>query len=347
MNHAQRDNELHQWLNSVFSEDFKHERLLGDASFRSYHRLIVNQGEKTKNYIVMDAPPDKESVKEFIAVDKLMTGYVHVPKLIAINEEQGFIVLEDLGQTDFADKIGEYNEQTRALYQKAMQTILDIQKIDINQAKQIVPNYDEALLKREMALFDEWFLPYIGEKLDEKTQNIWQNLQNHIVNQVTTQPQVVVHRDFHSRNLMIVNNDVNQDLGVIDFQDAVIGAYTYDVVSLLRDAYVNWTEEQTEVWFDEFYAMLNASLPNLSKEQFTLDNMIMGLQRHLKVLGIFVRLYERDGKSRYLANLPRVMQDTLFEAKYLAEHQGGVFAEFYQWLDGDIKLKFNEKLNYL
>lgn len=345
MTQTQRDNQLHQWLTTIFNEKFEHERLLGDASFRSYHRLIVNQGEKNQqNYIFMDAPPDKESVKEFIAVDKLMTGYVHVPKLIAINEEQGFIVLEDLGKTDFADKIGEYNEQTRALYQKAMQTILAMQKIDINHAKQILPNYDETLLKKEMALFEEWFLPYIGVKLDEKTNKIWQNLQNHIVNQVTTQPQVLVHRDFHSRNLMIVNDDVNQDLGVIDFQDAVIGAYTYDIVSLLRDAYVNWTKEQTEVWFDEFYAMLNTSLPNLSKAQFTLDNMIMGLQRHLKVLGIFVRLYERDGKSRYLANLPRVMQDTLLEAKYLAEQEGGVFAEFYQWLDSDIKLKFNEKL---
>lgn len=342
MSQNPRDNELHQWLTTVFTETFQHERLAGDASFRSYHRLTVGENNEQK-YVVMDAPPDKESVKEFIIVDKLMTGFVHVPKLIAINETQGFIVLEDLGATDFADRIGQNVEQTNALYQKAMQTILKIQQISLDTANTVLPSYDEALLKREMALFDEWFLPYIDVKLDEKTKQIWQDVQNMIVSQVISQKQVVVHRDFHSRNLMIVHDDLTADLGVIDFQDAVVGAYTYDIVSLLRDAYVNWSEEQTNIWFDDFYTLLQPTMPNLDKAQFTLDNMVMGLQRHLKVLGIFVRLYKRDSKNRYLSNLPRVLSDTLLEAKFLAENQGGVFAEFYQFLNDVVKPNFEKQ----
>lgn len=340
---SQRDAQLDTWLSQVFVEkSFNRERLLGDASFRGYHRLTVNYPNNpdfVEHFVVMDAPPDKESVKEFIAVDRLMSDFVHVPALIAIDEPQGFIVLEDLGGVDFADVITPDDmTTTNQRYQQAMNTILDIQQISTHHAKTVIPPYNDELLRREMRLFDEWYLPYIGVKLDKKTQQLWNNVQQAIIDQVTAQPQVVVHRDFHSRNLMITPND----LGVIDFQDAVVGAYSYDIVSLLRDAYVNWSEEQTLVWFNDFYKMLENIYPELTHNQYMLDVMTMGLQRHLKILGIFVRLYQRDEKARYLANLPRVLQDTLTESQFLANTQGGVFAEFNNFLQTTVAPAFNK-----
>lgn len=342
-NFTERDQTLHIWLNQIFkNQPFNHQRLPGDASFRSYHRLQVINDRETQHYIIMDAPPEKESIHEFITVAKLMQNFVHVPELIAINLEQGFIILEDLGSTDFADVISQDNmTATHDYYQQAMQTILQIQKIDLDQARIAdLPNYDNELLKREMDLFTEWFLPYIQVAISTENQKNWQQLQQAIINNVIHQPQTVVHRDFHSRNLMITNNG----LGVIDFQDAVIGAYSYDIVSLLRDAYVDWSEEQTLLWFNEFYHMLSPIMPELTTTQFHKDCMIMGLQRHLKILGIFVRLYQRDGKNRYLANLPRVMQDTITEAKWLATQEQGIYQIFYQWLVDVIQPAFEKKL---
>lgn len=340
-----RNAQLDAWLSQVFVDKvFDRQRLAGDASFRSYHRLAVyypNTPDFKEQYVVMDAPPDKESIIEFITVDKLMADFVHVPALIAINQPEGFIVLEDLGGVDFADVIGHDDmTSTNERYQQAMQVILDIQQINTQHAKTVIPEYNDALLRREMRLFDEWYLPYIGVKLDKTTQQLWDNVQQAIIDQVTAQPQVVVHRDFHSRNLMITPND----LGVIDFQDAVVGAYSYDIVSLLRDAYVDWSETQTLAWFDDFYQLLTDIYPNLDKQQYMLDVMTMGLQRHLKILGIFVRLYQRDEKDRYLANLPRVLHDTLIESQYLAKQQGGIFVEFDNFLRQTIAPAF-EKLN--
>ena len=344
----QRDNQLHTWLSQVFqAQPFTHQRLPGDASFRGYHRLTVGDAR----YIVMDAPPEKESVKAFIVVDQLMAEHVHVPKLIATNEAQGFIVLEDLGNTDFADVIAkDVNDiknlpTTAHLYQQAMQEILAIQHIDINQAQAVIPQYDETLLGNEMALFSEWFLPYIGVSMTTDTQALWQALQTDIVKQVTAQPQVVVHRDFHSRNLMVLA-DSNR-LGVIDFQDAVIGAYTYDLASLLRDAYINFDEN----WVTEQLACYH-QLAQIDKNlaDFTLDFNVMSLQRHLKVLGIFVRLFERDGKDRYLANLPKVFNDLLHALAAVnakgenAKGESDNVAAFTQWLTTVVKPAFDQKI---
>lgn len=330
-----RDQQLHTWLTQVFpNQTLHHERLVGDASFRSYHRLTVDD----KQFIVMDAPPDKESVKEFIAVDKLLADVVHVPKLIAIDETQGFIVLEDLGDTDFADVIGvEKPEATERHYIQAMQEILAIQQIDLAKAEQLLPKYDEALLRREMALFSEWFLPYIGVELTAETEQLWQKMQADIVKQVTAQPQVVVHRDFHSRNLMVLDN--SDELGVIDFQDAVIGAYTYDVASLLRDAYINFDDKWVYGKIKQFYQFKQ---PSITINEFTADLNVMSMQRHLKVLGIFIRLFKRDGKDRYLQYLPKVFSDLKHTAMWLSP-ENTVFDQFYQWLDSEIEPKFNQK----
>lgn len=342
----QRDIALNQWLQTVFAEqNFSHQRLAGDASFRSYHRLQVGNGKNQQKFIIMDAPPDKESVKEFIAVDKLMADFVHVPKLMAVNESEGFIVLEDLGATDFADRLNESSEISEKLYQKALQTLINLQKIPVEVAKNLqnhpLPNYDDALLKREMGLFDEWFLPYIGVNLDEKAQQLWLNLQNQIVKAAISQPQVVVHRDFHSRNLMIIHNDLTKDLGVIDFQDAVIGSYLYDLASLLRDAYINVDENWVETKLQHFYDMTDYK-NTLDFQQIKHDFNVISLQRHLKVIGIFIRLSQRDGKDRYLANVPKVMQDLLNSLSNLV-NKNYVYAEFYAWIEQVILPKFQQK----
>lgn len=338
-----RDNQLHAWLTKVFPDQpFHHTRIVGDASFRSYHRLTVAAGDTTCHYIIMDAPPDKESIKEFIAVDKLMADVVHVPKLIAINEAQGFIVLEDLGDTDFADVIAKTTAEdmtaTEQHYQQAMRELLAIQRLDIADAQAIIPDYDAALLTREMGLFTEWFLPYIGVELTDKTQTLWQNLQAEIINQVTAQPQVVVHRDFHSRNLMILAN--SDRLGVVDFQDAVIGAYTYDLASLLRDAYINFDDSWVYAKIKQFYQLKQ---PTVTINEFTADFNVMSMQRHLKVLGIFVRLSQRDGKDRYLANLPKVFADLMHTAMWLSD-ENAVFAQLHEWLEYDISPAFQQKV---
>ncbi len=338
-----REQQLHTWLNEVFpNQSLQHEKIPGDASFRSYHRLTVDN----QHYIVMDAPPAKESVKEFIAVDNLMAGHVHVPKMIATDEQQGFIVLEDLGNTDFADVIakdltdaGEL-AKTERYYQQAMQAILAIQKIDINDAKAVIPSYDDALLRREMGLFSDWFLPYIGVTMTPDLEALWQDLQSDIIQQVIAQPQVVVHRDFHSRNLMVLSH--NDELGVIDFQDAVIGAYTYDLASLLRDAYINYDETwvNTHLAYYHQLAQIDKSLA-----EFTVDFNIMSLQRHLKVLGIFVRLFERDGKDRYLVNLPKVFNDLLTCLKAISQRdERPTFDKFADWMTAAAAPAFQQKI---
>lgn len=338
-----REQQLHTWLNEVFpNQSLQHEKIPGDASFRSYHRLTVDN----QHYIVMDAPPEKESVTEFIAVGNLMAGHVHVPKMIATDEQQGFIVLEDLGNTDFADVIakdltdaGEL-AKTERYYQQAMQAILAIQKIGINDAKAVIPSYDDALLLREMGLFSEWFLPYIGVTMTPDLETLWQDLQSDIIQQVIAQPQVVVHRDFHSRNLMVLNH--SDELGVIDFQDAVIGAYTYDLASLLRDAYINYDETWVNTHLAHYHQLAQI---DKSLAEFTVDFNIMSMQRHLKVLGIFVRLFERDGKDRYLTNLPKVFNNLLTCLKAISQRdEHHTFDKFADWMTAVVEPAFHQKI---
>ena len=338
-----REQQLHTWLTQVFpNQSLQHEKIPGDASFRSYHRLTVDN----QHYIVMDAPPEKESVTEFIAVGNLMAGHVHVPKMIATDEQQGFIVLEDLGNTDFADVIakdltdaGELAKTAR-YYQRAMQAILAIQKIDINDAKAVIPSYDDALLRREMGLFSDWFLPYIGVTMPPDLETLWQDLQSDIIQQVIAQPQVVVHRDFHSRNLMVLNH--SDELGVIDFQDAVIGAYTYDLASLLRDAYINYDETWVNTHLAHYHQLAQI---DKSLAEFTVDFNIMSMQRHLKVLGIFVRLFERDGKDRYLVNLPKVFNDLLTCLQAISQRdKRPTFDKFADWMTAAAAPAFHQKI---
>ena len=228
-----------------------------------------------------------------------------------------------------------------------MQTLIALQQVPVETAKDKhqLPDYNEELLNREMDLFSDWFIPHIEVSLDA---SLWQTVKTTLINEILRQPQVVVHRDYHSRNLMQDQADHSR-LGVIDFQDAVIGAYSYDLVSLVRDAYVDWPEVQISSWIKDFWQrQKNAELTTTdSAEQLENDVNVMGVQRHLKVLGIFIRLFERDGKSRYLADIPKVMSDLLFELDWLSK-QGSeevkqALIPFNQWIEETVLPAYQAK----
>ena len=338
-----RQESLECWLQQVFeNQTFTLESLPGDASARRYHRIQLVAGgtdntTKIARYIVMDSADEQDAMQQFINVAKLMSQAINVPTLIAQDVTKGFLVLQDFGAVEFAHLlVGATPAQVNDYYQSAMQALVALQQIPVETAKSQhqLPDYDAAMLTREMDLFSDWFIPHIGVTLDT---SLWENLKSALIEEILLQPQVIVHRDYHSRNLMQDQAD-NTRLGVIDFQDAVIGAHSYDLVSLLRDAYVEWSEAQVTQWIHDFWQLQKqAGLATVdSAEQLESQVNIMGVQRHLKVLGIFIRLYERDGKSRYLADIPKVMRDFLFELEWLSTKGSArlqqVVLPFNQWI---------------
>ena len=338
-----RQESLECWLKQVFeNQTFTLESLPGDASARRYHRIQLVAGgtddtTKIARYIVMDSADEQDAMQQFINVAKLMSQAINVPTLIAQDVTKGFLVLQDFGAVEFAHLlVGATPAQVSDYYQSAMQTLVALQQIPVETAKSQhqLPDYDAAMLTREMDLFSDWFIPHIGVTLDV---TLWENLKSALIEEIVLQPQVIVHRDYHSRNLMQDQAD-NTRLGVIDFQDAVIGAHSYDLVSLLRDAYVEWSEAQVTQWIHDFWQLQKQAglLTADSAEQLESQVNIMGVQRHLKVLGIFIRLYERDGKSRYLADIPKVMRDFLFELEWLSTKGSArlqqVVLPFNQWI---------------
>lgn len=335
-----RHDEMMQFLNSHLAQGFYVESLAGDASFRRYHRIffkVSSEHDKTTmTYLLMDAPPQKESVTEFVKVAKIMSETVNVPEIIASDIDKGFLLLQDFGTTEFAHVIGTAHRDK--YYQQALQTLLDLQRIDTDVD---LPVYDDDKLTQEMNLFSEWFLPYINVSLDDVSSQLWQQTKAVLLTQIDEQPKVIVHRDYHSRNLMIDKG--SDELGVIDFQDALIGAYTYDLVSLVRDAYIAVDESWVQDTIKAFYELKN---PAVDLPTFIEHTNIMGVQRHLKVLGIFVRLSQRDGKDRYLQDIPKVMHDLLVELDWLSvnatTHQE-VYAAFLAWLNQTVYPAYQAK----
>jgi aminoglycoside/choline kinase family phosphotransferase len=273
-----------------------------DASFRRYFR-IASKNPDFGTLIVMDAPPQYEPLDAFIKVDLLLSAAsLNVPKILEENITEGFLLLNDLGTKTYLAELN--NETADPLYQDAIYALVQMQlasKLDV------LPNYDEALLQRELDLFPEW---YLNKHLNIELTNL-QDAQLKksfalIIENNLAQAKVYVHRDYHSRNLMVtaVNNP-----GVIDFQDAVYGPITYDASSLWRDAYIAWPEERVIDWVIKFWEEgRKVGLPMPSDfGQFYRDFEWMGLQRHLKVLGIFARLFHRDGKDGYLKDMPLVL----------------------------------------
>jgi hypothetical protein len=277
-----------------------------DASFRRYFR--VHRGGGTQ--IAMDAPPERESLDAWLRVVRILaaTG-VHVPSVIAADSEQGFVLMGDLGRQHYLEALGQ-GADPEPLYADAVDALVLLQSGDPAAAAEL-PAYDRELLMRELELFPEWFLSrHLSLAPDEDERATIAAAFEWLCDEALGQPAVLVHRDYHSRNLL-VRPEGNP--GIVDFQDAVFGPISYDLVSLLKDCYVVWPRKRLLAWLDRYRERAaGASLPvGADRQEFLRWFDRMGLQRHLKVLGIFARLWHRDGKPGYLADLPRVFDYTL------------------------------------
>lgn len=309
------------WLeNDLLMTILSFEPASSDASFRRYFRVKTVSGQ----YIVMDAPPDKENTGPFIRIADLMRkAHVNVPEIFHINSVDGFLLLEDFGPICFLDQLTAENAD--ALYQSAFDSLIKLQSnLSVQDAS--LPAYNQQLLERELTIFDEWFL---GQLLDtELPDSIRASLHSLLVRSALEQPVTCVHRDFHSRNLMVVAND---SPGILDFQDAVAGPITYDLVSLLRDCYIAWPEQQINGWLNQYYQrLIENGLIDCDLNQFKRWFDLMGMQRHLKATGIFSRLHLRDGKSNYLKDIPRTLNYVKTQA--LAYPELSDFSQFLQEL---------------
>ncbi|MFJ5380515.1 aminoglycoside phosphotransferase family protein [Cupriavidus sp. CER94] len=281
-----------------------------DASFRRYFRVRTGHpGHPTA--IVMDAPPTHEDCRPFIHVAKLFgDAGVTVPTVLEQDLAQGFLLLADLGSQTYLSRLDAAS--ARPLYGDAAAALVRIQ---LATRPGELPAYDRPLLQRELDLFPQWYVGrHLGATLDDRQQADLREVFDTILTNNLAQPQVYVHRDYHSRNLMVLPEGatVGANPGILDFQDAVIGPITYDAVSLWRDAYIEWEEEQQLDWLIRYWEQARkAGLPVAADfGDFYRDFEWMGLQRHLKVLGIFARLYHRDGKDGYLADMPLVLKYT-------------------------------------
>jgi len=307
------------WLENDLLLTINHcEIASSDASFRRYFRIHTPEG----SFVIMDAPPDKEKLEPFMHVAALMAhAHLHVPAIFQHNLADGFLLLEDLGSRCVLDEVNSQNADS--LYQTVCTSLLNLQfNTDLTNSQ--LPAYDKALLERELGIFEEWFL---GQYLDiEIPADLWQNVRDILINSALEQPVTCVHRDYHSRNLMVLEDN---SIGVIDFQDAVLGPITYDLVSLLRDCYIAWDAEKVESWMKVYYQQLYAvQLIDCELAQFKRWFDLMGMQRHLKAIGIFSRLNFRDNKPNYLNDIPRTLHYVTTQAAAYPE-----FAEFSAFLN--------------
>ena len=290
---------LNQWLEQLGYHDTRLSAASEDASFRSYLRLECG----ANSFVVMDAPPQQEPCDRFIAIaHKLRDAGLNAPEIIASNLVDGFLLLTDFGSADYLSQLDAQTEGP--LYADALAALLAMQTgIDAGD----LPEYDEALLRREMDLFHDWFMvKLLGVELDGSQQAIWQGIKQLLVENALAQPPVFVHRDYHSRNLMKLER---HNPGILDFQDAVRGPVTYDLVSLLRDCYVAWPAARVDQLVLDYYESARANgLVDVDVARFKCWFDLMGVQRHLKAVGIFSRLNIRDGKPGYLKDIPRTLE---------------------------------------
>jgi len=277
-----------------------------DASFRRYFRVHA----RGQSYIAMDAPPERENLAPFIDVAALLAEIgVNVPKVLEVDRERGFLLLTDLGSTHYLAALGA-GADSEALYADAADALLRIQTRG-DAAARTLPPYDRAFLDREVRVFPEWFLErHLGLAPDAATTALIDSVSTLLCDSALSQPQVFVHRDYHSRNLMVT---AERNPGILDFQDAMRGAITYDLVSVFKDCYVVWPRARVLGWLAAYRRRgLAAGLGvGRSEPEFIRWFDLMGVQRHLKVLGVFARLWHRDGKSGYLRDLPTVLDYVL------------------------------------
>ncbi len=267
-----------------------------DASFRRYFRW---QGGE-HSFVIMDAPPPQENCRPFVDIDHLLASAgVHVPVIHAQDLERGFLLLGDLGHQTYLDIIGADNADS--LFADAIEALLKFQRLPMDAP---LPSYDDALLRREVELFPQWYVAReLGRELTPAQQARWQRISQLLIDSALAQPKVLVHRDYMPRNLM----QSAPNPGVLDFQDAVYGPVTYDITCLFKDAFLSWPQARVEGWLHGYWEQARAAgIPVQAEfEAFHRASDLMGVQRHLKVIGIFARICHRDGKPRYLADVPR------------------------------------------
>ena len=328
-----RYEQLQVWLKSLGIENYQVAPASADASFRRYFRVVWQD----KSYIVMDAPPDKEDCHPFIMVAEMLHRIgLNVPVILEQDLEQGLLLLSDLGNTVYLSELN--NATVDNLYTSAMDALLIMQRQgEVNN----LPPYDKALLENEAALFHQWFIEqHLQQSLSTEQHKRLNNAVELLVDNALAQPQVCVHRDYHSRNLMI--NKLNPEQpGILDFQDAVVGPVTYDLVSLLKDCYIDWPREQVEKWVSQYRekAISQGVIENISHEVFLKWFDLMGMQRHLKAIGIFARLKHRDGKTGYIKDIPRTLDYVIDVAERYPE-----FSELAQWLIKEIQPAMNSRV---
>ena len=324
----QRQQQLQHWVVTAFTQlgidldpDWRLETVSGDASFRRYFRVYSHN----LSWIAVDAPPEKEDSHSFVDIARAWEPLeIHAPKVHLADLEQGFMLLSDLGDLLYLDRLDANSADL--LYGQALQTLTHIQQCRSVLGARL-PSYDRALLQREMLLFSDWFL---GQQLEmhltSYEQKLLESLFESLIVSALSQPQVCVHRDYHSRNLMVIEGSAP---GVIDFQDAVMGPITYDLVSLLRDCYIAWPEPQVEAWALDYAALAQKArlMEAVSPQRFLGWFDRMGMQRHLKAIGIFSRLNIRDAKPAYLKDIPRTLNYLRQAASRYPE-----YAEFDSWL---------------
>ena len=306
MNPEKRYQLLKRWaIETLDSSQIEINPINSDASFRNYYRVSDHSGT---TYVIMDSPPDKENNEQFIFISELLTK-MEIPSTVVYAKDlsMGFFILSDLGPATLLDR----NMDTRIkakrekLYTEAINILLLIQKNGNNFVDQL-PVYDLELLETEMNLFLDWYcikeLGISAAQLNEF--NLGKSFK-YLSESALKQVQVFAHRDYHSRNIMISKRG---ELGIIDFQDAVLGPITYDLVSLLRDCYIELSENEIRHWLEVVYQrLINENLLDISYEEFETDFDLMGCQRHLKAIGIFSRLKHRDGKPNYMEDVPRTL----------------------------------------
>lgn len=312
-----REHLVLEWLSAVLPAPLIHMApASSDASFRRYFRVWYD--DQTR--IVMDAPPDKEDCRPFVAIAQALRGLgLNAPTVLDGDFNRGLLLLTDLGSRQYLAELNDHS--VPGLYGDALEALARLQTSgDPDSA--LLPAYDAALLHREMDLFRDWFLGrLLALELSVAEQHTLDQTFAALSANALEQPQVWVHRDYHSRNLMVTDPD---NPGVLDFQDAVVGAVTYDLVSLLRDCYIAWPRPQVETWALDHRARLRAlGMTGLDDaDQFLRWFDLMGVQRHLKAIGIFARLNLRDGKPGYLGDIPRTLGYVLTVAECYPELVG-------------------------
>lgn len=334
----QRLSQLIQWVSAQLqlTEKYVNDNLsllAGDASFRCYYRLAVAD----KSYVIMDSPPDLEPVMPFIHIDQSLAALgLQVTKIFAQNTKHGFLLLEDFGDELLFNILNQ--ENVGKLYKLAIQQMVLMHGCQ-GIANYQIGSYDNAMYSLEMARFVEWFLQqYLSITLTQQQVEMLDTIFQLLINSALEQPQVFVHRDFHSRNLLLLKED---KIGIIDFQDSVWGAITYDVVSLLRDCYIAWPDEQVKqsaLYFKQL-AWSELKLEPIDDMQFLKWFDWMGLERHLKCLYIFARKYCRDGQTGYLSDIPRTMNYILAVSEQYKE-----LHPLFNFMQNTVQPRLNEIL---